>query len=135
MQEPHALVKIVIEISPHDGMAIARCSGVFRFEDARNGAVLLWQTPGWSGEAVVWDFREAAFDLSSPDVHDVAQFVARNQRPMPPSRVALVASIDVNFGLARMFEALRQDPRTAVRVFRDYDEAVAWAGSSGPDER
>jgi len=125
-------VKISIEIAPESGLAIARCSGLFRFEDARDGALQLWENPEWVGEAVVWDFREAEFDVSSLDIHDLGRFVARHQRALPPSRVAFVASADVNFGLARMFEAFRDDPRTEVRVFRDFDEAISWTRSRSP---
>jgi len=125
-------MKVVIEIAPETGVAIARCSGLFGLEQAREGATQLWDDPKWIGEAVVWDLREAEFDLSSLDIHDVARFVAQNQRAVPPSRVAFVAALDLSFGLARMFEALRADPRTMVRVFRDFDEAVSWAGSTDP---
>jgi hypothetical protein len=38
---------------------------------------------------------------------------------------ALVVATDVGFGLARMFGALREDVSTEVRVFQDYEEAVA----------
>jgi hypothetical protein len=34
---------------------------------------------------------------------------------------------DLDFGLARMFEAFREHPATTVRVFRGFDEALSWA--------
>jgi hypothetical protein len=45
----------------------------------------------------------------------------------PQSKRAFVAPEPLNFGLARMYEALRAtkgDDR--IRVFRDYDEALEW---------
>jgi hypothetical protein len=45
--------------------------------------------------------------------------------------VAFVTGRDPDFGLARMYEMLSEQPSTEVRVFRDYDEAVAWARSDG----
>lgn len=118
---------VSIQVEPATGMAIATCSGVVGRADAQQGAASLWETPGWPGKSVVWDFREARFDVTSSDIWEVAQFVARHQPDKPPSRVAFVTSRDVDFGSARVFEAFREDPRTEFRVFRDYEEAVRWA--------
>lgn len=124
---------VSIHIEPETGIAIATCSGVLRVDDAREGVAALWKNPGWSGKSAVWDFREAQFDLASPDVRGLAQFVLRHQPETPPSRVAFVTGRDVDFGLARMFEIFREDPRTKFRVFRDYDEALCWARSAEMD--
>ena len=123
---------ISIQIEPGTGMAIATCSGVLWLSDAKEGAAALWKAPGWLGKSVVWDFREARFDLSSSDIRKIAQFIVRHQPATPPSRVAFIAPRDIDYGLARMFEVFREDPRTEFRVFRDYDEAVYWARSLEP---
>jgi len=123
---------ISIEVEPATGMAIATCSGVLELSDAREGAAALWEAPGWPGKSVVWDFREARFDLSFPEIREVAQFISRRQPATPPSRVAFVTPRDVDFGLARIFAVFRGDSRTELRVFRDYDEAVSWARSPRP---
>jgi hypothetical protein len=118
---------VSIHIEPETGMAIATCSGVLRLSDALAGAEALWKTPGWLGQAAVFDFREAEFDVSPADVREAAQFIANRQPATPPARIAWVTSRDVDFGLARMFGIFREDPRTDFRVFRDYEEAVSWA--------
>ena len=120
---------VLIQIEPETGMAIATCSGVLRVSDAKEAAAALWKTPGWSGKSAVWDFREAHFAVSSSEIREVAQFISRYQPAPPPARVAWVTPRDVDFGLARIFEVFREDPRTDFRVFRDYDEAVSWARS------
>ena len=117
---------ISIQIEPETGVAIATCSGVLRRSDAQEGAATLWKTAGWLGKSVVWDFREAHFDVSSSDIREIAEFIRRYQPVTPPSRVAFVTPHDVDFGLARMFDVFREDSRTGFRVFRDYDEAVSW---------
>jgi hypothetical protein len=129
---------ISIRIEPGTGTAIAACSGVLRRSDAEKGAATLWGTPGWSGRYAVWDFRDARFDLTASDVQEIARFILRSQPATPPSRVAFVTPRDVDFGMARMFETLREDPRTEFRVFRCYEDAVRWAGPPVPgpsDER
>lgn len=122
-------MNISIQIEPQTGMAIATCSGVLRPSDAKEGATLLWKTPGWSGKSVIWDFREAQFDISSSDTREVAQFIFSRQPATPPLKVAFVIHRDVDFGMARVFAAYRQDDRTEFRVFRDYEQAVNWARS------
>ena len=44
----------------------------------------------------------------------------------PGSRRALVATTDVMFGMARMFEMLREEDGDVFRVFRSMKEAMDW---------
>jgi len=124
---------VSIRIESETGMAIATCSGVLRVSDAKASAAALWKAPGWSGDAVVWDFREAQFDFDRAGIREVADFVSSHQPATPPARVAWVTLRDLDFGLARMFEVFREDPRTDFRVFRDYDEAISWARLPRPN--
>lgn len=125
---------ISIHIEPETGVAIATCCGVLRLSDARDGASALWTAPGWLGQSAVWDFREATFSLSTADIREVATFITSHQPTTPPARIAFVTTRDVDFGLSRMFEAYRADPRTTFRVFRDYEEALHWARSVEPED-
>ena len=122
---------ISIRIEPGTGTAIAACSGTLRRSDAEKGAATLWGTEGWSGRSAVWDFRDARFELTPSDVQEIARFILRGQPAKPPSRVAFVTPRDADFGMARMFEVFREDPRTEFRVFRSYEDAVQWAGLPG----
>lgn len=119
----------VITVEPETGVAVATCTGSLKLGDAKDAARALWNTPNWPGRAVVWDFREARFDFSTGDIRVFADFVLRHQPPTPPERVAWVVPRSVDFGLARMFEVAREDPRTQFSVFRIYEEALAWARS------
>jgi len=119
-------VTFSIQIDPESGMGVVTCTQVLRFRDAKEAAEALWESSGWSGKAVVWDFRESRFDVSSTDIREVAEFILRFQPTPPPERVAWVTPRDVDFGLARMFEVFRDDAHTAFRVVRDFDEAVSW---------
>lgn len=45
------------------------------------------------------------------------------------TRLAVVAGSDLTFGMSRMYELLRGDGTPEeIRVFRSYDDAVAWLG-------
>jgi hypothetical protein len=55
----------------------------------------------------------------------------RAQRPIPaPIRSALVASKPVQFGFARMFQMLNDNPRVLIRIFGSLPEAQQWLRSS-----
>lgn len=43
------------------------------------------------------------------------------------SRRAVVVPSDLGFGMARMYQSLREDPGGALRIFRDFDAARRWA--------
>jgi len=45
------------------------------------------------------------------------------------SRMAIVAKLEIVFGMARMFQMLREGIAEEVRVFRDLDQAQRWLDS------
>lgn len=59
---------------------------------------------------------------------DVETFAAqRRVAPMKnPVRSAIVAGNDLQFGLSRMFQALNDNPRISIKVFRDMAGARGW---------
>jgi len=123
-----------IRVEQESGVAVVVCSGVLQRDESEQADRKLWAATDWPGVSAVWDFRGARFDLSSLDVRGIAQFILERQRERPPARMAFVTPRDVDFGLARMFEVFREDSRTAFRVFRDYDEAMAWARPPNPGD-
>lgn len=69
-------------------------------------------------------------DVTASTIWELAQLLARAAATANPQRVAIVASADFTFGMARMFEALAESAGvdTTYRVFRDMAEARAWLG-------
>ena len=127
-------MRISVELDRERGVAVAACEGALRRDDAERGATAAWEAAGDRARSVVWDFREATFELSASDVRAMAKFVRRYQPTPPPARVAFVTPRAADYGLARMFEVFREDPRTAFRVFRSFDEAVQWASPAAGEE-
>jgi hypothetical protein len=72
------------------------------------------------------DLRKAR--LSEISGQNVREFAERPPLYSADSRMAVVAPGDLEFGLARMFEALRDGART-VRVFRELADAHSWIAS------
>jgi len=63
--------------------------------------------------------------------HGIRQFVAqdaKDQRRLQDYKLAIVASEDVVYGMARMYQALTGDYVPHVAVFRDPAEAATWLG-------
>jgi len=88
------------------------------------------------------DFRpdhRQLWDLSGITKSNVAfdelSEMARIDIFAPTARRAVLARNDVSFGLARMFQMLRETKgETGIRVFRDRDEAMRWLdGGADPD--
>ena len=70
-------------------------------------------------------------DLRDADGRNVTSAGVRElaKRPFalsPASRRAIVVPTDLSFGMARVYEALREVQAGAIRVFREYEEAVRW---------
>ncbi len=80
--------------------------------------------------AFVPDFNQL-FDLRDLQSHTATtsdlQLMAQQEVFGPGSRRAIVVSKDVHYGMARMFEMMRQGPEK-IAVFRDIDEARRWLG-------
>jgi hypothetical protein len=119
-----------MQMDAEAGIVIVTCSGELGLSDAKEGAQTVWGKPEWSGRSIVFDFRSAQLDVRATEVREIARFILERQPATPPPKIALVTSREVDFGLARMYEVLRQHPATEVRVFRDYEEAVSWARAS-----
>ena len=70
------------------------------------------------------DLREASGrSVTSAGVRALAD---RSLVLSPESRRAVVVPSELGFGMARMYEILRENPRGAMQVFRDFDEAQRW---------
>ena len=81
--------------------------------------------------------RDRLTDLTVLDRIDVgfeevfALALKRGERKVPaPIRSALVANRPVQFGFARMFQMLNDNPRIQIRIFGNLEEAQRWLHSS-----
>ena len=122
---------VSFEIEMETGVVLGTFVGEVSLDDARQAAATLWKTPGWPGRAAVWDLREARLKVSTDEVRIFAEFMIENQPETPPERMVFVTGRDVDFGMSRIFEVYREDSQTEFRVLRDYDDALAWARSTG----
>ena len=67
-----------------------------------------------------------SIDISTGAVEEIARY-SKKAAEMDPDRVtAIVASKDIIFGLARMWELMSGDVQTGVMVFRNREDAEEW---------
>ena len=76
------------------------------------------------------DMRDIEVGFTTKGVMETIGVMARSSDRRSAAKAAIVASSDIAFGMARMFQAQSdikgQDP--AFRIFRDMDEACEWLG-------
>lgn len=107
-----------------DGIALLRSLGLELERSAAAGDTRL-----------LVDLTAAA--ASGPSRHEIADFevgaARREARRGPGTRVAVVVSADLHFGLARMFQMLRAGSPVEYGVFRSGAEGERWLGVGDDD--
>jgi hypothetical protein len=101
-------------------------SGVLTREDMVGHQNRLLKDPDFDPSfSQILDFTNfTRVDVKPEDV----LFLAERKIFSPDSHRAVIAGNDLVYGLARMFEIIREGRGdTGVRVFRDREEALAWA--------
>lgn len=112
------------EISELDGILLVAIKGNPGVDDIKRILDKTRDGCGYSHAARLWDFREAGFSFSQNDVIDIATYASgADDRP---SKVAMLVSEDLSFGVSRIYEAFRHTNLTQCNVFRDKSEAIAW---------
>ncbi len=77
--------------------------------------------------AFLIDLREASGQTVTSK--GVRALIAQPLVLSPESRRAVVVPSDLGYGMARMYEMLREDRGGSARAFRDLDEARRWVTS------
>ncbi len=108
-----------------DGVAIGVGRGAITLEEMKQLAARLWQQLEGRTDRVLWDLRDAQFELEPDEVRELAEFAKANS-PGGDLRTAFVVSADLEFGLVRMFEAFRGMEGATIAVFRTREPALEW---------
>ena len=81
---------------------------------------------------VVWDLSDADISgMSAVDVRQLAERTKQLAHSRKGEKTAIVASVDMPFGLARMYQTFAElaGQESQVEVFRSRKEALAWIQS------
>ena len=76
---------------------------------------------------LLWDLRNASIaSLSVDQVSKIADLSLEYEDVMKGGKIAFVAPTDIDFGLARAFEAYTAGEQRDLMVFRTHKEAIEW---------
>jgi hypothetical protein len=76
---------------------------------------------------ILWDLRTAKVDrIRSREAEDLAFFAASIDKRKEIGKTAIVASGDLVYGVAKIFEAYVSNPDNQFDIFRSMDEARVW---------
>jgi len=114
-------------ISSADGMTHVRFHENPTIDDLKAAADEI--VAGHPHERRLWDFRDVSYRFSMVELNAISSY-GKHKLPQP-SRVAILVSDDLAFGIGRQYEVSRSVPKhTQVRVFRDEQAALMWLYSS-----
>ena len=127
-------------------------SGSLGLVDFRNAFLRAWDNPDYTDAVTaVWDLTGVQFRFDKEDVKslraranqnrppsgsqlatlaakDLVEFTRQRRPQNLPSRVALVAASDLDFGMMRIYSGYIDFEDVEMDVFRNIDEARAWLG-------
>ena len=68
------------------------------------------------------------FQVTSKGISDLAAFLKPYIGELATTKLAIVATKPYIYGMARMYQSVRDDAPRKIKVFRDADEAFFWLG-------
>lgn len=111
-------------------LAYIRAWGKVSAEDIMMKGAAMFSEKSWkNGYHIICDYRDIE-DLHA-DMEDVQRIVNQdkdNEAIFDRSRLALVATEDLVYGVSRMWELLSQDNRQEKMIFRNMEDAIEWLG-------
>ena len=115
------------------GLSILVVEGELVFEELRSFVQAVYEDDFFPAGSL-FDMRTAtSSDVSTPQIRSLVALIEQRRRNPGPTRWAIVASRDVDFGLSRMFKTYADKISTDIRVFRDIDEAKLWLAEGPAD--
>ncbi len=118
-------MSLTIDLESVDGICIAIAKGSLSVDELRESAVAMWRRVEGPSVRILWDLRDAKFDLDAAEISDIANTMKRLAASAQP-HVAFVVAQDLEFGLLRMYEVFREADGVRTSVFRDSELAIAW---------
>ena len=117
-------------------LVITTPKGVLTDEEIFSYQQEVWSRPENGGYDELIDMAgvtEIDF-ISVERVSELANLSSSMDTPSSPSKLAIVATAELHYGLGRMYQTHREMSRQStkvVRLFRTREEALKWLGVSG----
>lgn len=120
---------VTFELWPDGILEIVRSGALGRTEEDASLALRHSDDRIVPGMRVLVDSRKVVPADSIEVVRHLAAVSRTTAADLECGALALVVSLDVGYGMARMYMALTEAGHPNTQVFRDYDEAVSWLKS------
>ena len=119
-----------IHVDVDAGFLRAEGSGHLSLQDLQEALAAIVEHPDFTpGMPQLCDLSDVEdVDLTYGDLKAVVEWAMGRAERLGRSKVALVASEPVVFGVSRMYGVLAQDLPTDIRVFRTREDALRWLG-------
>ncbi len=122
---------ITIKIDGKNRLVIATVSGKLTMDELYRYQVDTWSNKNLREYSELIDLTgvEAFIQPTSDSIKDFSDFAAAMETGGVPSKLAIVAKGDFEFGLARMFQVYREthpQSKKEVAVFRNVPEAMKY---------
>jgi hypothetical protein len=122
------MMKATFDIFEKKGVLFICIEGDPTVDDIKQALDQTRDESGYNHLSRLWDFRKASFDFNAEELEEIASHASTAD--LDPSRVAMLVSKDLSYGVSRMYEAYRKNPVTDVKVFREESEALEWLAGS-----
>ena len=123
-----------ISFRKETGYFIIKTRGDTTPDDIEASLLQVFTSPDWSnGKNILYDNRLENLDkLSSDDVQRISLKFTQFNDKLANSKIALVMSKDVAYGLARMWENYTETTATfKTNIFRSIENALQWIEENG----
>ncbi len=119
---------ISYKIDPQQRLIFTTAKGVLTGEEVMEHKQLLLHDPAFEpGMRELSDVRcVERLEVTPAGIQHMVAMDKSTATGLDDYRLAIVASADVIFGMARMYQALTEDNIQSVRVFRSIEEAKDW---------
>lgn len=116
-------------IDPESGLVVFTVTGSGKVTDMIKALEELFIAPGYRKNAdIMWDFSQWREEPpEARELRELVNFIDRNREKRGAGyRVCIVVSRDLDYGLARMFEAYAENLPFTLRIFRKRSQAESW---------
>ena len=113
--------------------AVVTARGVARPQDfGRITEELVMHEDYFTGIGFLHDYRDVDMaDLTTPEVRMISNMVASHREALGRGKWAILVNRDLEFGMARMWNALVQDKvDLVINIFKDESKARNWIHTS-----
>ena len=118
-------MSIRLDLESVPDVALGYASGPMSLDQIKDAARAVWARVEGPRVRALWDIRDAEFDISGTQVRELAEWV-KQESTFEDMRTAFVVRHGLQFGLMRMYEVLREEPRAKTGVFTEREPALAW---------